>query len=51
VQGSTWAVKKTPGSPRPHPAIKVSSSTPIWPMLRIRRIYQIFEDMMLPRSS
>jgi len=24
---------------------------PIWPMLRIRRIYQIFEDMMLPRSS
>jgi hypothetical protein len=33
------------------PAIKVSSSMPIWPMLRIRRIYQIFEDMMLPRSS
>jgi hypothetical protein len=37
--------------PRPHPAIKVSSSMPIWPMLRIRRIYQIFDDMTLPRSS
>jgi hypothetical protein len=37
--------------PRPHPAIKVSSPMPIWPMLRIRRIYQIFDDMMLPRSS
>jgi hypothetical protein len=50
VQGSTWAVEKTLG-PRPHPVIKVSSSMPIWPMLRIRRIYQIFDDMTLPRSS
>lgn len=50
LQGSTWAVEKSLG-PRPHPAIKVSSSMPIWPMLRIRRIYQIFDDMMLPRSS
>jgi hypothetical protein len=50
VQGSTWAVEKAPG-PRPHPAIKLSSSMPIWPMLRIRLIYQIFDDMLLPRSS
>jgi hypothetical protein len=50
VQGSTWAVEKTPGPGR-IPAIKLSSSMPIWPMLRIRRIYQIFEDMTLPRSS
>ena len=50
VQGTTWAVEK-PLGPRPHPAIKVSSTMPIWPMLRIRRIYQIFDDMTLPRSS
>jgi hypothetical protein len=50
MQGSTWAVEK-PLGPRPHPAIKLSSSMPIWPMLRIRKIYQIFDDMTLPRSS
>ncbi len=47
-QRGLWRKRLAPGR---IPAIKVSSSMPIWPMLRIRRIYQIFDDMTLPRSS
>lgn len=47
-QRGLWRKLLAPGR---IPAIKVSSSMPIWPMLRIRRIYQIFDDMTLPRSS
>jgi hypothetical protein len=47
-QRGLWRELLAPGR---IPAIKVSSSMPIWPMLRIRRIYQIFDDMTLPRWS